>query len=136
MNELKIGWASRDVSTDKPIDIPGQFHMRVSQGVLDPITVNALVIDNGGDIAVFLSADFVSIRPYLLEEVRAKVAGLVPDFPVDRILMSCTHTHPPPAAGMSRPSAASGARGTAPASTAIRCRPRAGRSSLRRPYVC
>jgi hypothetical protein len=93
VNELKIGWASRDVSTDKPIDIPGQFHMRVSQGVLDPLTVNALVVDNGGDIAVFLSADFVSIRPYLLEEVRAKVTGLVPGFPIAKILMNCTHTH-------------------------------------------
>jgi len=37
MNKLRIGWASRDVSTDQPIDIPGQFHMRVSQGVLDPL---------------------------------------------------------------------------------------------------
>jgi hypothetical protein len=30
MNELQIGWGSRDVSTDKPITIPGQFHTRVS----------------------------------------------------------------------------------------------------------
>lgn len=93
MNELKIGWASRDVSTDKPVDIPGQFHIRVSQGVLDPITVNALAIDNGGDLAVFVSADFVSIRPYLLEEIRAKVADLVPGFPVEKVLMNATHTH-------------------------------------------
>ena len=47
MNELKIGWASRDVSTDKPIHIIGQFHVRISQGVFDPIYVTALVIDNG-----------------------------------------------------------------------------------------
>lgn len=93
MNELLIGWASRDVSTDQPVDIPGQFHIRVSRGVLDPITVNALVVDNGGDIAIFVSADFVAIRSYLLEEVRAKVAGLIPGFPVEKILMSCTHTH-------------------------------------------
>jgi hypothetical protein len=93
MDELKIGWASRDVSTDKPIDIPGQFNIRVSQGVLDPITVNALVVDNGSDIVVFVSADFVSISPYLLAEVREKVVKLVHGFPVGKILMGCTHTH-------------------------------------------
>ena len=63
MNELRIGWASRNISTDKPVDIPGQFHTRVSQGVIDPITVTALVIDNGSDLVVFLSADLVSIPP-------------------------------------------------------------------------
>ena len=39
MNELKLGWASRDVSTTKPVNIPGQFHMRISQGIIDPVTV-------------------------------------------------------------------------------------------------
>ena len=71
MHELKIGWASRDISTDKPVDIPGQFHIRVSRGVLDPITATALVIDNGEDLLIFVSADLVSIRAYLVEEVRA-----------------------------------------------------------------
>ena len=47
MNELKIGWASRDVTTTEPVNIPGQFHMRISQGIIDPVTVSALVIDNG-----------------------------------------------------------------------------------------
>ncbi|MBN2451503.1 MAG: hypothetical protein JXR77_14015 [Lentisphaeria bacterium] len=93
MNEVKIGWACRDVSTDAPIDIPGQFNIRVSRGVLDPLTVTALVIENGSDMVVFLSADFVSIRPYLLQEIRDKVEALVPGFPVGKILMNCTHTH-------------------------------------------
>ena len=49
MNELKIGWAMRDVTTSEPVNIPGQFHMRISQGVIDPVTVCALVVDNGED---------------------------------------------------------------------------------------
>lgn len=93
MNELKIGWAARDVSTTKPVDIPGQFHIRVSQGIIDPITVTALVIDNGKDIAIFLSGDFVSITSYLLTEVREKLTAMLPGFPVEKIVMNCTHTH-------------------------------------------
>ncbi len=96
MNELKIGWASRDVSTDKPINIPGQFHMRISEGILDPVTVNALVIDNGADLVIFLSADLVVIRCGLLDEIRAKVAELNPEIPVEKILMSATHAHTGP----------------------------------------
>ncbi len=93
MSKLKIGWASRDVSTTKPVDIPGQFHIRVSTGIIDPITVTALVIDGGDDIAIFLSGDFVAIRPYLVTEVRAELAKRLPGFPVEKIVMSCTHTH-------------------------------------------
>ncbi|NLB55045.1 MAG: hypothetical protein GX811_04655, partial [Lentisphaerae bacterium] len=62
MNNLKIGWAERDVSTDKPENIPGMFHMRVSEGIIDPVTVNALVIENGCDTVIFVSADLVVIR--------------------------------------------------------------------------
>lgn len=93
MNELTIGWASRDVSTDKPVNIPGQFHMRISEGILDPLTVSALVIDNGADLVIFLSADLVVIRSGLLDEVRAAVASRNPAIPVDKLLMNATHTH-------------------------------------------
>ena len=90
---LKIGWASRDISTDQPVDIPGQFHIRVSKGVLDPITATALVIDNGEELLIFVTADLVCIRAYLVEEVRARVQAQEPRIPVDRIAISATHTH-------------------------------------------
>ncbi len=93
MNKIKIGWASRDISTDKPVNIPGQFHMRVSQGILDPLTVTALVIDNGQDQVIFLSADLVVIRSFLLDEVREQVELLDPAIPLEKILMNATHTH-------------------------------------------
>lgn len=96
MNKLLIGWAQRDVSTDKPVTIPGQFHTRVSTGVFDPITLTALVIDNGSDLAVFLSADIVVIRNYLLDRIREKVLQAQPAFPVQKILMNATHTHSGP----------------------------------------
>ena len=96
VNELKIGWASRDVSTTEPVNIPGHFYMRISQGIIDPVTVSALVIDNGADGVIFLSADIVVIRCGLLDEIRAKVAALDPEIPVLKILMNATHTHTGP----------------------------------------
>lgn len=96
MDELKIGWAARDVSTEKPVSIPGQFHARISQGVHDPVTVTALVVDNGRDLAVFLSSDIVVIRDYMLDMIREKVAGRNPEIPVGKIIMNATHTHSGP----------------------------------------
>jgi hypothetical protein len=96
MNELKIGWSARDVTTSKPVNIPGQFHMRISEGVIDPITVSALVIDNGVDIVLFLSADIVVIRSCLLDKIRAKVGEINPGIPVLKLLMNATHTHTGP----------------------------------------
>ncbi len=93
MDELKIGWAARDISTDKPINIPGQFHMRISEGIMDPLTFSTLVIDNGADLVIFAAADLVVVRSGLLDEIRAKVAALNPEIPVAKILLNATHTH-------------------------------------------
>lgn len=49
-NDLKIGWAQVDITPDKPVLIAGQFHARVSEGVLDPITATILVWESGADV--------------------------------------------------------------------------------------
>lgn len=93
MNRVKIGWACRDISTDKPVNLPGQFHMRISRGVLDPVTVTALVVDSCEDQIIFLSGDMVAIRDHLLDEIRSAVALKDPAIPVYKILMNITHAH-------------------------------------------
>lgn len=108
MNKLTIGWASRDVTTTEPINIPGQFHMRISQGVIDPVTVTALVVDDGADSVIFLSADTVVIRSYLLDKIRAKVAEINADIPVLKIVMNATHTHTAPSTYGDNPELLSG----------------------------
>ncbi len=96
MNRLNIGWASRDVSTDAPITVPGQFNMRISEGVHDPITVTALVIENGQDTVIFMSADILVISAGLLDAIREKVTERNPDIPATKILLNATHTHTGP----------------------------------------
>lgn len=93
MSRIKIGWASRDVSTHKPVNMSGQFHMRIIRGILDPITVTALVVENSGDIAVFLSGDFIDCRAHILDELRQRVSRSHPQIPPEKILVNATHTH-------------------------------------------
>ena len=93
MSTLKLGWASRDISTDKPVLIPGQAHARVSKGVLDPLTATTLIVDDGNDCVIFLSIDTVSIRKGLLSEIREKLKAARPEIPGEKILSNATHAH-------------------------------------------
>ena len=93
MSQIRIGWASRDISTTKPINILGQFHMRISKGILDPLTTTALVMDSGDDQVIFLSADAPVFRAGLQDMIREKVAKINPDIPVMKIVAGATHTH-------------------------------------------
>lgn len=90
---LKIGWSRRDVSTDKPVNIPGQFHARINEGVRDPIMINVVAVEDENDVAIFVSGDFVSARDGLIDDIRARVKEMNAAFPAEKILYNITHTH-------------------------------------------
>ena len=90
---LKIGWSMKDVSTDLPVCIPGQFNMRISQGVLDPVTVTALTIADDNDYVIFLCCDLVGVQQGVLDIIRAKVAQKNPAIDPLKVVMHITHTH-------------------------------------------
>ena len=90
---LKIGWSIKDVSTNLPVCIPGQFHMRISQGVLDPVTATALTISDDNDYVIFLCCDLVGVQAGVLDQVRAKVAAKNSKIDPLKVIMHITHTH-------------------------------------------
>lgn len=93
MSRIKIGWASRDVSSSQPINMSGQFHMRISRGILDPLTVTALVLENNGVITVLVSGDMIDCRSRILDDLRSRVAQTHPQIDPLKILLNATHTH-------------------------------------------
>ncbi|MBQ8605907.1 MAG: hypothetical protein IJ408_04150 [Clostridia bacterium] len=93
---LKIGWASRDVSTNEPVGITGQAYERISSGSVDPTTVTVLLMEDGKDQVVFISGDFTSITAQLLKEVKAAVQVKAHEVMVEKILFNATHTHSSP----------------------------------------
>ncbi len=90
---LKVGWGMRDIGTTDPIRLSGMPYERISQKVLDELSVTALVVDDGKDSVIFLSADLIKTPEWLGTEVRAKVKKLDPAVPADKIFIFCTHTH-------------------------------------------
>ena len=103
MGKLLIGWGRRDYSTDRPVNIPGQFHMRINKGPLDAVTANALVIDDGENSVIFCSCDIVVLLYHMLDLVREKVAKADASIPVMNIILNATHTHCGPDTGKWEP---------------------------------
>ena len=96
---LLIGWASRDVTPRQPVNVVGQLHARVSDRVVDPLTVTALALsDTGGsETAILVSADIAVIEARVYEEARQLLKDLLPDFDTDLLVLNATHTHNAPA---------------------------------------
>lgn len=96
---LSIGWASRDVTPERPVNLQGQFHMRISKGIKDPITVTALALSTGGasgDSVVFVSCDAPYVPAVIYDRCRAAVRSKAPEIDVKKIIMNGTHTHTAP----------------------------------------
>ncbi len=103
---FKIGWSSIDITPPKPVLIAGQFHARVSEGVMDPITATALAIESVKDgktsKAIMISCDFVSIsdgmrdKSNLRQQVRELLKDLSPAVSAEDIMINATHTHAAP----------------------------------------
>ncbi len=108
---LYIGWSSANISPDKPVLLRGQFHARVSTGILDPITATVLAIESGkgpsSEKIILISCDLVSIYEgsgendeiNLKDRVRELVIKSVPDINPDNIFLNATHTHTAPYVG-------------------------------------
>jgi hypothetical protein len=92
---VKIGWARVDITPEHfPVNIAGQFHARVSEGVRDPLQAVALAIESGEDQVVFVSVDTSQITEDLTAAVfeRLHVPGLDPL----KVILHATHTHEAP----------------------------------------
>ena len=91
---LMIGWAKRDITMPKGVILAGQAHMRVSEGVLDPLFVTALTIDDGNDYVIFLQSDTAKIDIGVLNAVRQELARRNSAIDPRKVLMNATTPTP------------------------------------------
>ncbi len=96
---IKIGWAKRSIVPSEGIaPITGQFYLRVSLGQRTPMLASAMVMENGSDAVIFVSADMVSVPAHLLRNVVETLKKEAPEIPADKIIANATHTHAGPSA--------------------------------------
>ena len=96
--KILVGWASRDVTPGKKVSLLGQFHVRISERVNDPLTTTALALESedGKEQAVMVSLDAAWGADAVMKLCRAKLRRELPDFDPEKLLINATHTHTAP----------------------------------------
>lgn len=89
---MKIGFGRVDVTPPLGTQITGAWQLREADGVMDPLELNAVVLESGEERIVILAADFLSMPESTATPIRnliAKETGI----PAQNILMQCLHQH-------------------------------------------
>lgn len=105
-NNLKVGWSTADITPDIPVLVAGQFHARLSEGVMDPVTATILALESGEgedtEKTIWISCDLVGISDgmrtsaNLRNEIRDRVTEVIPSILPEQIIVNATHTHAAP----------------------------------------
>jgi len=95
---LLIGWASRDVTPTGKVSLCGQFRIRLTEEVHDPLTVTALALESSDrkEQAIVVSLDAVAVADCVMEGCRKRLSKALPEFRPEMLLVGATHTHTAP----------------------------------------
>lgn len=96
-----VGWASTDITPQKPVALIGQLSKRISKSVLDPLTATVLAMESIGpdgetEQAILVSCDVLYTCKEIQDRVRDRLKSMVSNFDVDTLFMNATHTHTGP----------------------------------------
>ncbi|MCS7305645.1 MAG: hypothetical protein NZ602_11140 [Thermoguttaceae bacterium] len=99
--ELWVGAAAVDITPDKPVALQGQFHLRISKGVDNPLRAAAVALetrqaDRPQDQALLISCDLTVITEELQQKLRDRLRQELADFDVRKLVLTATHTHTAP----------------------------------------
>ena len=89
---FQAGFARVDVTPQLGTVLTGYFQLRVSDGVLDPIQLNALAVSEGEDTVLVITGDFM----YMVERDVTRYRNLISQelgIPADHILMQAYFYH-------------------------------------------
>ena len=103
--QLHIGWSQIEITPPKKTLLQGQFHARLAETAISPLTATALAVetralDDSLEQAIFLSCDLVAEG--FKSDLLAKLAGRCRGFDINKLTINATHTHnaPPVQSGM------------------------------------
>lgn len=96
-----VGAASCNITPDRPVSLSGQFHTRISQGVITPVEANIVAlewVDAEGkqDYAIIISMDTCAIRHEFNLAFRKAFRETFPELDGEKLILTATHTHTAP----------------------------------------
>ncbi len=89
---IQAGFARVDITPPLGSPMSGYFYKRFAEGVLDPLSVNALAFGNGAQTAIILSADIAGMTENYADEVRALVEQRT-GVPAVYVMICALHQH-------------------------------------------
>ena len=93
---LKVGFARVDITPHLGIPLMGYYHVRLADGVLDPIEINAIAFDDDSKKALIMTIDNVGISQSVSKKFREKIVEAT-GCEMEGLYLHCTHTHLAPA---------------------------------------
>jgi len=95
MNILCAGFSRVDVTPMMGIGLGGYFITRISDGVLDPLEINALALSCNKEKVILISIDQCSLLTEVATDFRKHISE-VTGLPTEAIFLHATHTHTSP----------------------------------------
>lgn len=89
---IKAGFARVDVTPPLGTPIAGYFCVRLSEGVRDPIELNAVALGNDTDAILLIACDFTGMTMARITPLRERISAQT-GVPVDHILITSLHQH-------------------------------------------
>jgi hypothetical protein len=90
---FRAGAAVADITPKEfPVNMPGGHSANFAQSAHDPLNSSALVLDDGVTTLAMVVVDSLGAGPDVLDEAKA-IASKATGIPMDKMLISSTHTH-------------------------------------------
>jgi hypothetical protein len=95
---IRIGWASADITPNRPVQLFGQYGERISQGVHDPLYATAMAVESASEDmqAIMVSMEILEGTFNLQKDLRILLSGQLPGFNLRNLIINATHTHTAP----------------------------------------
>jgi len=90
--ELLVGYAQLDITPKLGTGMPGYFHGRKADGVLDPLLIKALALTYNDTTLVILAVDLIAFDRSLVGKLRDAIKSKT-GIPPERVFIHTTHTH-------------------------------------------
>jgi len=95
---MQIGIHELDITPPWPIPLAGFGRARTAnhEGIHDPLHAGCAVFENNGEVVALVSCEVVGLNGQIIQRVREALLQKISDFPVARLVITCTHTHGAP----------------------------------------
>jgi hypothetical protein len=96
--KILVGWSSRDVTPKGKVSLRGQFYIRITDKINDPLTTTALALEaeDGSSQAIIVSLDGIGVSDKITNGCREILKEKLPELDTDKFFISATHTHTAP----------------------------------------